>query len=365
MQAIVLIGGFGTRLHPLTFSTPKSLLPIANSVFLERLFHWFESNEITEVILALSHLSVPIIEFLKTISEDTGITVNVRLEEKPLGSAGAVKNCADLLKDDFILFNGDILTDLNLLDLIAFHTHKKATITATLSKVENPTHYGIAELDETSCILDWQEKPSPQEAKSEWGNVGAWVASLELLDYIPEDRFVSLEKDIFPVLIKKEVPFFGYRFSGYWKDIGTIGKYVQANRDLLYGKIKGRQIPGREVQKGIWIAESATIAENVVLEPPLIIGENCRISSGTSILGPSVVGDNCIVGREARISSTIMWPSSQIGDHTTVNNSIIASADIADNCVIPEHCVISNNSILGKGTLLKPNTVFGPGSVFR
>ena len=365
MQAIILIGGFGTRLYPLTYTTPKSLLPIANVPFLSALLHWLKRNGVSEVIFAVSHLAPTVINFLKTHHADPGMPVTIRMETEPLGSGGALKNCEDLIKGKFILFNGDILTDLDLRALMSFHESSKAVVTTTVSHVTDTTQYGILDLDEAGRARGWQEKPGLQEARSRWGNVGAWAMTPEILRFIPARHFVSLEKGTFPILFKEGVPFFGYRFAGYWKDIGNIERYVQANRDLLQGKVRGTALPGREIQKGIWVDASAVIAPDVKFHPPVVIGKGCRIAGGVEVAGPTAIGDNCEIEGAAKIASSILWPSSKIGQDARVSNAIVACARIEADCVVNDGSVICPETTVGRGSVLPSGTIIGPGSILR
>jgi len=365
MQAIILIGGLGTRLYPLTYTTPKSLLPIANIPFLSALLHWLKRNGVSEVIFAVSHLAPTVINFLKTHHSDLGIPLVIRMETEPLGSGGALKNCEDLIKGQFILFNGDILTDIDLRALMSFHESSKAVVTTTLSHVEDVAHYGIVDVDAAGRAHGWQEKPKREEAKSHWGNVGAWAMSPDVLRFIPPRRFVSLEKETFPMLFKEGVPFFGYRFAGYWKDIGNIERYVQANRDLLNGKIGGTPIPGREIKKGIWVDASAALADDVKFYPPAVVGRNCRIAGDVEISGPTAIGDNCEIESAAKIASSILWPATKIGQGTRISNSVVASARIGSECVVGDGSVICSDTTVGPGAILPPGTIIGPGSSLR
>lgn len=365
MQAIVLIGGYGTRLYPLTYTIPKVLLPLANVPFLTILLEWLKRHRVSQAIFAVSHLAPAILNFLNTHHSQSGLPFVVRPETEPLGSGGALKNCEDLIKGKFILLNGDILTDLDLEGLMSFHESSKAVVTTTVSYVSDTTQYGILDLDESGRAHNWQEKPSPQEAKSHWGNVGAWAMSPEILDFIPRGRFVSLEKEIFPDMFKKGVPFFGYRFDGYWKDLGTTLRYIEANRDLLNGHIRGIAPPGRQIQQGIWVDESAFIAPDVKVTPPVVIGRNCRIAGSVEIKGPTVIGANSEIAPNVRVISSIIWQSSKIEEYAEIRSSIVASARIQRECVINEDSVICPDSVVGRGVILPRGTLLGPGSILR
>ncbi len=362
MQVVILIGGLGTRLYPYTYTTPKSLLPIANRTFLELGCQWLRANGASEVVFAVSHFASAIIEFLQQTNAARGFDVKIRMEDRPLGSGGALKNCADILQDDFLLLNGDILMDMELGNLMALHRRSGAMVTATVSKIEDTRRWGILDIQDDDRVLGWQEKPSPEEAKSLWGNVGAWAISRKILEFIPEDRFVSLEKETFPLLFEQAIPFSGNRFSGYWKDIGTLDNYVQANRDLLAGAIRGLKPNGRERSQGIWEDDSVQIADNVDFVPPVVLGSNCRIGGGAQIIGPTVIGCGARVGSDARIESSILWNNADVGEHVKMRDAVIGEASVGSNCVLGPGCAIASNTVIHEGINLPSETVLGPGS---
>lgn len=365
MKAVILIGGLGTRLRPLTYTTPKSLLPIANLAFFERLVEWFGRHGVTELVLALSNLAAPILDFVDSLGDGHGLRIVSRVETSPLGSGGALKNCADLLDGTFILFNGDILTDLDLSALVAFHRASRAVVTATVNEVDDPSHYGILHLDAASRVLTWQEKPRREEALSRWGNVGAWVMEPEVLDHIPANRVVSIERDTFPLLLARGLPFCGFQFAGYWKDIGTVDKYVQANRDLLTGAIAGQRLLGREVSPEVWVAEGAEVDERAELEAPVAVGRGAKIGPGAIVRGPAAIGDGALVGEGARVSGSVLWAATRIGPEAVVVDSIVAGAEVGEGCEIGEGSVLAPGAEIAAGRILPPGTVLGPGSRLR
>lgn len=362
MQVVVLIGGLGTRLYPLTYTTPKCLLPIGNKRFLSILMDWLKRNGVTDAVFAVSHFAPTIAEFIESDLADCGIPIVLRHETDPLGSAGALVNCADLLQDDFILLNGDVLMDLNLEELIAFHRKNSATVTTTVSEVDDPSHYGILDVQEDGRTLDWQEKPSREEAKSNWGNVGAWAMTKRVLDFIPEGRFTSLEKETFPKLLAEGLLFYAYRFDGYWKDIGTIDKYVQANRDILNGVISGLQPAGKEIQPGIWAESSESLPDDLQIIPPASVGKDCRIGSGVKLAGPVVVGSDAQIGDGVEMASTIVWHGASVGSGSRMSSSVLGGATVGKECVLNAGCVVASNSTVADRSVLAANTSLGPGS---
>jgi mannose-1-phosphate guanylyltransferase len=348
MQVIVLIGGQGTRLYPLTYATPKVGLPIANRPFLEHMLGWFERNGVSQVVFTVHNLEREIRQALEKLGPSS-LDIVVRSETRPLGSGGALKNCADLAADQFLLLNGDILTDLDLSDVFRQHRTKDALITVAVAPVDEPWHYGIIDAAADGSVREWQEKPDRTSAKSNLANVGAWAMSKRVLDLIPEGRFVSLEKEIFPAALDRGVAFFAYRFDGYWKDIGTVDKYVDANLDLMAGKVRGYTAP----------VEQSTEAR---VSGKVIVGKGCDVHPSAVIEGPTTIGDGVAVGKDARVRASIVWSGSRIGDGASIVKSVIAGAEIGARAVVAEDCVIAQGSVVGAGQILAPKTLLGPRS---
>jgi NDP-sugar pyrophosphorylase family protein len=361
MKAIILIGGLGTRLRPLTYSTPKSLLPIANEPFLRRSLSWFRRHGIREFVLALSNQAAPIVEYVSALRTSLDFDVEVRLESLPLGSGGALRNCADLITETCLLYNGDILTDLDIGKLVAFHRQRGAAITATFNEVDDPTHYGVPELDANNRVLGWQEKPTAAAAKSRYGNVGVWVVEPTILSHIPNSGPVSLEKETFPRLLRDEVPFFGYCFDGYWKDIGTVEKYVDANRDVLLGRVGDHEVAGRQVN-GVWVGDDVIVPPGSSIEGKVVIGSGSVIGEQVRIVGPTVIGSGCLIADGASVSESIIWDNGRIGPRARVESSVIGSAEIGAGAVVSRGCVVSSDSRLGANSYLPPSSLIGPGS---
>jgi NDP-sugar pyrophosphorylase family protein len=349
MQVIVLIGGQGTRLYPLTYAVPKVGLPIANRPFLDHMLAWFARNGVSQVVFTVHNLEREIRQAIEKLNPK-GIELVVRSESEPLGSGGALKNCADLLAEQFLLLNGDILTDLNLKDLYLQHQTRRALITVAVAPVDEPSHYGIIDASDDGAVREWQEKPARSHAKSNLANVGAWAMSKAVVELIPELRFVSLEKEIFPSAIIRGLPFFAYRFDGYWKDIGTVEKYIEANVDLMAGRVRGFAASLEQKLDGPKVTGS------------VLLGKGCDIDRSAVIEGPSVIGDSVVIGKDATIRASVIWNGSRIGERTSIVNSVVAGAEIGADCVLSDNCVIAQSTVVGTGQILAPKTVLGPRS---
>lgn len=361
MKAVVLIGGKGTRLRPLTYTTTKAMLPIVNIPFVDRLIKRLEFHGVTEIIFAINYLA----EEMKSYLEEQGDRYKARIvcsiEPKPVGSAGAVKFNERYLDETFLLLNGDILTDLDYADLVRFHREKKALVTVNIAEISDPTRFGVIDMDSEDRVICWQEKPSLEEARSNWVNVGVWAVEPEILSEIPAGQFVSLEREVFQDLVKARAPFYGYKSYGYWADIGTPESYLNLHRDILSGKIV-EPIPGQEIQDNIKVASKCEVSTLARLLKPVVIGEASRIGDNVTIIGPTVIGGNCNIEHSNSIKDTVIWDKTVVGSGTSLNSSIVGrNVQIASNVsifdsVIGDDCIIDipmlRSAKLGPGTVL-------------
>ncbi len=338
MEAIILSGGFGTRLRPLTYTRAKSLLPILNKPMIVHLIETFP-EEVNKIILAVNYRKDQIENYFK--ENDFGKEIIVNNEPKPLGTGGATKFAEKHITDRFLVLNSDIICSLNLKDMIKFHTKNNSMATISLWPVENVSEFGVADVKENGNIVGFVEKPKPEDAPSEFINAGAYCLEPDVLDYIDTDRLVSMEKEIFPQIIEDTKRFFGFKFKGYWMDIGRISSYIEIQRFLLrknkiekcqgkdckiYGSMKETCI-GNNVTIGkssklnsVVVYNNATIGENVNLSY-CVVGDNCKIADFSDIRN-SVVGDNEELLEKTVLDNKAIWtqpipksyPDKQIGN---------------------------------------------------
>jgi mannose-1-phosphate guanylyltransferase len=363
MKAIVLVGGYGTRMYPLSFSLPKALLPIANNAFVDYVINWLGKQDVSEIILSMYHMPNHLQEYIEGMVGKIDTKIKFSVEPSPLGSGGALLYNKKYVDDTFILLNGDILTDMSIRELVNFHKSNGAKITATLNEVDDPRHWGIVELDSQDRALSWQEKPAPEEARSNWGNVGVWIFEPEIIDTIPAGRPVSLEKEIFPKLIAEGVPFYGYKYRGYWKDIGTPDKYHQANRDALNKTLSNvlHENKNTKVDDSVFVGSSASLDNSVKFFGPVVIGENCQIEKNVVIKGPVVIGNHCKISEGCEISDSVIWDNVILGKGVVAQRAIIGHRTIIEeSCYLGEGAVISPDCHIGVS--LSKGTRIGPGS---
>jgi mannose-1-phosphate guanylyltransferase len=304
MQALILVGGFATRLRPLTDKRPKALLPILNKPMIVHLIDKV-SNLVDEVILAVNYGREHLENYFK--EHDCGVKVTLNPEDEPLGTGGAIKNAQDLINDTFIVFNGDVITSIDITNLVKFHREKSGIGVLALWHVEDPTRFGIIAIDSQNKITKFQEKPKPEEVFSHLINAGTYCLEPEILDQIPGGKKVSIEREIFPNVLDKKL--YGLEFTGYWFDAGTPEIYVETHRrmfDYYHGKDELATKTGRNVR----IAKTANVHDSVVM------GDNCKIGDN-SVIGPYVfLGNDIEIGSSCQISNAV------IHDGTIFENKI-------------------------------------------
>lgn len=320
MNALLLAGGLGTRLRPLTESLPKPMALVGNSPWLERLVIHLREQNIREIVMAVKHYSEVIQDYFGT-GEKWGVTIQYAAESSPLGTAGAIKNAEPLLHDTFLAINADIVHDIDLQSLLSYHKRHGGAVTIGLTEVDDPTSYGVVEQDGDGRIVRFVEKPAREEAPSCRINAGIYVMDKKALQHIPANREVSIERETFPLLIEKQLGIYGKVVDGYWMDMGTKERYRQIHWDLL-NRVYTLPLPGEQRGNGIWIGSSCSIPSSVLLIPPVLIGDRVNIGE-RAIIGPfSVIGDDCIIGRNVRCAETIMWHRCLTHNEVVLNNCI-------------------------------------------
>ena len=338
MQALILAGGKGTRLRPLTVYTPKPIVPLLNRPFLLFQIEILRRAGIKDVTLSLSYQPDKI-EHLLGYNLENGVNLRYITEPSPMGTGGAYKFAENQIRETTVVFNGDVLTDLDISKVIDFHRKKKADATIVLTPVENPSAYGLVETDEESRVLRFREKPKPEEISAlTTKNINAGIYILEpgILDLIPEGENTSFEYNVFPELLNQKKQFFAFVMqTEYWRDIGTPESYLQAHHDFLNGQIKGFKI---EKQNHAEIAHTAAIDKNS------IIGEDCIIKPNATVIN-SVIGQGVHIEEKAFVENSVVW------SHTR-----IATSAHIENAVIGRGCHIGRNAVVGKGAVLGDKT---------
>jgi mannose-1-phosphate guanylyltransferase len=359
VKAVILVGGLGTRLRPLTYNTPKSLVPVLNRPFLEYVLLRLKGHGIDEVILALSHLA-PAVEACFGDGGRLGLKISYIIEKSPLGTAGAVKNAAELVPESFFVLNGDIFSDLDFSAMLAFHRKNKAMATIALTPVDNPTHYGLIETDSRSRVTRFLEKPRPEEVTTNMINAGTYVLEPGVLNMIPLSQEYSFERQLFPSMLEGGKAVYAFPSSGYWIDIGNPEKYSRLNFDLLSGK--GGQYGFNHADE-IIIGRGSRIHPTAILKGPLLVGDDCTIGKEAVITGPSVIGPECRVQDGATISASVIWQKVTVGNGCRFFSSIAASGCRLEAGSEVSRAVLGDNVTISQGYKLEPGASIEPGRV--
>jgi mannose-1-phosphate guanylyltransferase len=317
LQALVLVGGKGTRLQPLTTEIPKPILTLVDRPFLSYMIEWLASHGVDEVVLACGFLPDQLQEVLGDGGEG-GPRLRYLVEPEPLGTAGAIKFAAPYLDERFFALNGDVLTDLDLTALWRFHEERNARISLGLYPVEDPSNYGLVDLEGDGSVLDFHEKPDPGHVGSGLISAGAYVIEREVLDLVPEERNVSIEREVFPRLVGDGL--YGLRLDGYWKDIGTPERYREATWDIIEGRVR------TEVEtndQGVYVSPDSQIGEGATIGPRAVIGDDCRIEAGARITN-SILLDGCRVGERAVVTDSTFAPGVAVAAGVLVGKQVLA-----------------------------------------
>lgn len=359
MKAVILVGGEGTRLRPLTNNTPKALVPVLNTPFLEHVIRSLSRHQIKDIILAQGYLSRPIGGYFGDGSQ-FGVRLYYSIEDAPLGTGGAVKNAEKYLGETFVMLNGDIFTDLDITAMIEFHHEKKAKVTIASIPVDDPTAYGLIETDAEDRITRFLEKPGPNEITTNMINAGTYVLEPDILNYIPSGVKFSIEHELFALFPKREIPARVYNYSTYWMDTGTPEKYLQLHKDLLSGK--SRQYDALASGEEVVIGGESYIHPTAQIKGPVLIGNNCSIGQNVKLTGPAVIGPGCTIRDDAVIEESVIWHKVQIGQGVSLKNSIVAdNCCLNDNSVI-EGSVLGDNVTVASGSKLEPGSKIQPGT---
>jgi NDP-sugar pyrophosphorylase family protein len=337
MRAILLAGGKGTRLRPLTLHTPKPIVPIFDRPFLRYQIDLLRQvPEIDEIVLSLNYQPHRIEEVFGDGS-DIGVHIRYVVEPTPLGTGGAIKFAAgEKLDQPIVVFNGDVFTSVDLPSVIRLHRERQAKATIVLTPVDNPTAYGLVETDADGNVIDFLEKPSADEIRCDTINAGIYVLEPETLDRIPRDTSFSIERGYFPSLVTNKETFVAHIYRGYWIDIGTPEKYMQVHRDIMDGRYAAPPFGGRP---GLaWISPQAHVDKGAQLEGPLFIDAGCVVKAGARIGPYTVLGEGCEVDERAVVSGAIVWPRTHVGAEAVVRDVVIG-----------RNCRVGNNARIVRG----------------
>ncbi|MGI6778679.1 MAG: sugar phosphate nucleotidyltransferase [Acetivibrionales bacterium] len=359
MKAVIMAGGEGTRLRPLTCNRPKPMVPIVNKPVMEHIIELLKRHNFNKIAVTLQYMPELIKEYFDD-GKEFNVSIKYFTEQVPLGTAGSVKNAESFLDDTFLVISGDALTDADLSAAVEFHRKKAAIATLVLKKVDIPLEYGIVVTDDDGRVTRFLEKPGWGEVFSDTVNTGIYILSPEVLNYICKNEIFDFSKDLFPLLLKHKKPVFGYVTEDYWCDIGDLKAYIQAHKDILDKKVK-INIPGREVREGIWVDEGIELEPDSTVIAPCIIGKHTRLKKGALIGAYSVIGEGNIIGERSGIKRSIIWKNCVMDKNVQLRGSVLCSkVHLKSSVSAFEHSVIGDDTIIRENAVIKPNIKVWP-----
>jgi mannose-1-phosphate guanylyltransferase / phosphomannomutase len=359
VKAVVMAGGEGTRLRPLTSNQPKPMVPIVGKPCMEHILELLRRHGMTEVIVTVAFLPQAIRSYFGD-GEGMGLDIEYSVEESPLGTAGSVRLASGKLDETFLVISGDALCDIDLTQLVEAHREKGAAATIGLKSVDNPLEFGIVVTDDDGRVERFLEKPSWGQVFSDTINTGIYVLEPEVLRHIPEDRPYDFSKELFPLLLEMGRPLYGHVCEGYWQDIGDLDQYRQANFDALEQSV-ALEIPGIRLRGNIWLGEGVDLPDLDAVEGPAYVGDNCRVGAGASVGAYSVLASNVTLREGARTARSVIDASTHVGQSALVEGAIVGrSCDLRAHVRIHEGVAIGDNVTLGAESVVMPGVRIYP-----
>ena len=350
MKAVLLAGGQGTRLRPLTLNTPKPVVPVFGRPFLRyQIDRILQVPEIDEVILSLNY-QPDRVEAVFGDGSDIGIRIRYVVEPTPLGTAGGIKFASQGVSDTIAVFNGDVLTEIDLAAVIARHRERRATATIVLTPVDNPLAYGLVETGPRGDIHRFIEKPDPAQITTNLINAGIYVLEPSTFDRIPDGVPCSIEREYFPSLNARGETFVAYRYDGYWIDIGTPVKYAQVHRDILEGRFNALPFDAPGASR-VAVSPDLRLGTGARIEGPAFIDADVTIGEGATVGPNAVLGRGCEVGAGSVVAGSVVWPGTRIGAHSKLTDALVGGG-----CQLGDFVTVSPGAVVGDKTVLTDYT---------
>jgi mannose-1-phosphate guanylyltransferase / phosphomannomutase len=351
LKAVIMAGGEGSRLRPLTADRPKPMVPVANLPAMEHTLLLLKKHGIREVVATVWYEARVIQDYFRD-GQDFDMKLHYAVEDRPLGTAGSVRQAREILDEPFLVISGDAVTDIDLTRVTDFHRERGADATLTLYRVANPLEYGVVITADDGRLLRFQEKPTWGEVLSDTINTGIYVIEPEVMDLVPEGEPFDFANDLFPILLRDGRPLYGYVADGYWTDVGNVEEYRRANVDAVNGET-GIELPARRAG-GALAAPGAEVAPGARIFGRVLLGRESRVRDGAVINGPTVIGDNTVVESGARIDQSIVWANSYVGRGARLQS-----------CVVGRQCIIHADARIAEGAVIGDGSAVGPGADIR
>ena len=354
MKAVVMAGGAGSRLRPITIERPKPMITVVNKPVIGHILSLLKRHGITDVIITLQYMPNMVQGYFGD-GTNLGMNINYFIENDPLGTAGGVKNVQNLIDDTFLVVMGDALADFDLHKIVDFHRRQKAKATITLHRVSNPLEFGVIITNSDGYVSQFLEKPSWSEVFSDTVNTGFYVLEPEILDWIPENEPYDFSHQLFPELMAANIPIAGYVADGYWCDIGNISTLHQATTDLLEGRAPHIEL-GTHIGGNVWVGGDVEIAPTATLLGPIYLGNSVKIKDHVVIHGPTVIRDYSVIDERTQIDRSIIWRNCYIGKGVELRGAmILRHCTLKAKSVVYEEAVIGDGTIVEEGAIIHPN----------
>src|SRR4051794_13644429 len=359
MKAVIMAGGEGSRLRPLTSNQPKPMMPLVNLPMMEHIVGLLKRHGFDEIVVTLAFMPNAIRTYFGDGSE-FGVRMVYATEQEPLGTAGSVRNAMAELDERFLVISGDVLTDIDLTKMIATHEEKGALATIGLKAVENPLDFGIVITREDGSIERFLEKPTWGQVFSDTVNTGIFVLEPQIFDYIEPGASVDFSSDVFPRLLEEGRPIFGCVGDGYWEDVGTLDAYVRAHQDVLDGRVTV-DVPGFLLSDGVWLGEGSEIHPDARIIGPALIGDYCRVEAGATIGEYTVLGNNVMVRSEAYLQRSVVHDNAYVGEAVRLRGTVTGrSCDLRRGARCEEGVVLGDECFVGEHAVINPNVKVYP-----
>lgn len=366
MKAVIMAGGFGSRIQPLTSSLPKPMIPLMNRPIMLHIVELLKSHGITDLVMLLYHQPLVIKNFFRDGSE-FGVKISYVTPLEDMGTAGAVKAAEKYLDERFMVISGDLLTDFNLEKIIRFHEEKGAKATITLTSVKDPLQFGVVITDKEKRIVQFLEKPGWGEVISDTINTGIYLFEPEILNYIPSGENFDFSQDLFPLLLEKKEPLFGISAKGYWRDIGNTDSYREAHHDIFKGKVDIRIDGSRQnfADRDIRLGADVRLDDRADLSGMVVVGDNSQIT-GDPQIKDCVIGRNCTIEEGVRLSRSVIWDNVYIKKGTKITDSVICNnVRAAQGVVIEEGVIVAEDTSIGEDAYIKRDVKIWPRKVIE
>lgn len=359
MKAVVMAGGAGSRLRPLTINRPKPMVPMVNKSVIGHILDLLKRHGITDVIITLQYMAEDIQDHLGD-GHNLGMNIQYSIEETPLGTAGSVKQAQALLDDTFVVISGDAVTDIDLGAVINYHKMKQSIATITLYRVPNPLEYGVIIVNDEGRVQQFLEKPSWGEVISDTVNTGIYVLEPQVLNLFEPGVSFDFSKDLFPILLNRADPMYGFIADGYWCDVGNLAEYMRATQDILNQKVRVEEL-GHQVSPGVWCEEDVEIAPDAQIYGPVFLGRGVKIKAGVIIHGPTVVRDYTVIDNNAHVDRSIVWRNCYIGEGVELRGAIIGrQCNLKRKVVVFEGGIVGDSSVIGESAVIHPGVKIWP-----